>query len=239
MTPGLSGIQFFGPHFARRWSERAVRHGDTGLSRASCSFRAEPVRWSRNPRFPGLGYFYRPSVTSLFWATLDLLTVALATTLALRFRVGIPTDLHAAHTYLHDQRIMFIYIAWFGMLLVVLARSYGLYGPILSRNGLNEQRLDRAGLADRGPAAVRNALSPPRRDGVPRSRNPSGFLHNPSLPPPRRLAQDRLQPLSRGPGNPQCSHRWRRPRRPRAAQSPGIAPPPRLPLQGLRRPHRA
>ena len=87
------------------------------------------------------GVFHRPSVTSLFWATLDLLTIALATAMALHFRVGIPSDLHTAHTYLHQQRIMFLYIAWFGLLLVVLARSYGLYGPILNRNGLNEQRL--------------------------------------------------------------------------------------------------
>jgi exopolysaccharide biosynthesis polyprenyl glycosylphosphotransferase len=109
------------------------------LEQVVVSGRTRPmVSESPIPRF---GLFHRPSVTSLFWATLDLLTVALATTLALRFRVGIPSDLHAAHTYLHDQRIVFLYIAWFGILLVVLARSYGLYGPILSRNGLNEQRL--------------------------------------------------------------------------------------------------
>jgi exopolysaccharide biosynthesis polyprenyl glycosylphosphotransferase len=87
------------------------------------------------------GVLYRPSVTSLFWASLDLLTVALATALALHYRVGIPKSLQTAHTYLHDQRIMFLYIAWFGLLLVILARSYGLYGPLLGRNGLNEQRL--------------------------------------------------------------------------------------------------
>jgi exopolysaccharide biosynthesis polyprenyl glycosylphosphotransferase len=32
-------------------------------------------------------------------------------------------------------------MAWFGLLLVLLARSYGLYGPILNRSGLNEQRM--------------------------------------------------------------------------------------------------
>ncbi len=89
------------------------------------------------------GIFHRPSVTSLIWATLDLLTVAIASAIALRFRVGAPADLHSAalHLYLHTQRIIFIYIAWFGLLLVILARSYGLYGPILGRNGLNEQRM--------------------------------------------------------------------------------------------------
>jgi exopolysaccharide biosynthesis polyprenyl glycosylphosphotransferase len=84
-------------------------------------------------------------VTSLVWATLDLITVGVAAVLALRFRVTVPGDvratsllpflLHSAHT------VLLLYVGWFGLLLVILARSYGLYGPILSRNGLNEQRL--------------------------------------------------------------------------------------------------
>ncbi|MDP9052245.1 MAG: sugar transferase [Acidobacteriota bacterium] len=91
------------------------------------------------------GLLYRPSVTSLIWATLDLLTVGVAAILALRFRVAVPEDirttsllpflLHSAHT------VMLLYFVWFGVLVVVLLRSYGLYGAILSRNGLNEQRL--------------------------------------------------------------------------------------------------
>jgi exopolysaccharide biosynthesis polyprenyl glycosylphosphotransferase len=95
---------------------------------------APPVRF---------GVFHRPSVTSLFWATIDLLTVAIAAAIALRFRVGAPSDLHPAalHLYLNAQRMMFVYMAWFGLLLVLLARSYGLYGPILNRSGLNEQRM--------------------------------------------------------------------------------------------------
>jgi exopolysaccharide biosynthesis polyprenyl glycosylphosphotransferase len=97
------------------------------------------------PASERVGLLYRPSVTSLIWATLDLMTVALAAILALRFRVAVPGDvpttsmlpflLHSAHS------MLLLYFAWFGILLVVLARSYGLYGSILSRNGLNEQRL--------------------------------------------------------------------------------------------------
>jgi exopolysaccharide biosynthesis polyprenyl glycosylphosphotransferase len=109
------------------------------LEQVIVSGRSRPL--AGEAHIPRLGIFHRPSVTSLIWATLDLLTVAVATAIALRFRVGIPSDLHTAHTYLHAQRTMFLYIAWFGLLLVVLARSYGLYGPILSRNGLNEQRM--------------------------------------------------------------------------------------------------
>ena len=67
---------------------------------------------------PRVGLFHRPSVTSLIWATLDLLTVAVATAIAMRFRIGAPSNLHPAalHHYLHAQRIMFIYVAWFGLL---------------------------------------------------------------------------------------------------------------------------
>jgi exopolysaccharide biosynthesis polyprenyl glycosylphosphotransferase len=92
-----------------------------------------------------LGFFWRPSVSSLVWATLDLITVALAAVLALRFRVSVPGDVRATSTILfllHSAHpVLLIYVGWFGFLLVILARSYGLYGPILSRNGLNEQRL--------------------------------------------------------------------------------------------------
>ncbi len=92
-----------------------------------------------------LGLLYRPSVTSLIWATLDLLTVLVAAIIALRFRVDLPNDVEGTSTLpflIHSAHwVTWSYIAWFGLLLVILARSYGLYKPILSRNGLNEQRL--------------------------------------------------------------------------------------------------
>ncbi len=91
------------------------------------------------------GAFHRPSVTSLIWAALDLMTVALAAILALRFRINVPGDVRATSLplyLLHSAHpILLVYVGWFGFLLVILARSYGLYGPILNRNGLNEQRL--------------------------------------------------------------------------------------------------
>jgi exopolysaccharide biosynthesis polyprenyl glycosylphosphotransferase len=91
------------------------------------------------------GLLYRPSVASLIWAALDLLTVLVAALAALRFRVDVPSEVHATAALpflVHSAPwITWTYIAWFGLLLVILARSYGLYGPILSRNGLNEQRL--------------------------------------------------------------------------------------------------
>jgi exopolysaccharide biosynthesis polyprenyl glycosylphosphotransferase len=92
-----------------------------------------------------LGIFHRPSVSSLIWATLDLLTVAAAAMLALRFHIGVPGDVQATSVlpflFHKASSTMLLYVAWYGVLLVVLARSYGLYGSILSRNGLNEQRM--------------------------------------------------------------------------------------------------
>jgi exopolysaccharide biosynthesis polyprenyl glycosylphosphotransferase len=91
------------------------------------------------------GIFYRPSVTSLVWAALDLLTVAIATFLALKVRALIPDEIRSSSLPLllfHSSlSTLLVYVAWYGLLLIILARSYGLYGPILSRNGLNEQRL--------------------------------------------------------------------------------------------------
>ena len=92
-----------------------------------------------------VGIFHRPSVTSLIWATLDLATVAVAALLALCFRESVPGDVHVgslpAFLFHSAPRILLAYVAWYGLLVVMLARSYGLYGPIPNRSGLNEQRL--------------------------------------------------------------------------------------------------
>src|SRR6266702_4138304 len=91
------------------------------------------------------GIFHRPSVTSLIWATLDFLTVAIAAVIAFRFRATVPSDVRATSLPLFlfhsSPRILLVFVAWYGLMVVGLARSYGLYGPILSRSGLNEQRM--------------------------------------------------------------------------------------------------
>jgi exopolysaccharide biosynthesis polyprenyl glycosylphosphotransferase len=90
------------------------------------------------------GVFQRPSVTSLVWASLDALTAAVAAVMALRIRVQtpghpvfsmIPTILRNA-----DSRGL-IYLAWFSVALVMITRSFGLYGPIQNRSGLHELRM--------------------------------------------------------------------------------------------------
>ncbi|HEX3571656.1 MAG TPA: sugar transferase [Acidobacteriaceae bacterium] len=91
------------------------------------------------------GIFYRPSVSSLVWATLDLLTVAIAAVIALSFRASVPEYVHVSSVMpylLHAApKEVLAYILLYGVMVVALARSYGLYGSILNRSGLNEQRM--------------------------------------------------------------------------------------------------
>ena len=91
------------------------------------------------------GLFRRPSVTSTVWASLDMLTVVVASLLALRVRVLIPADVSTLRVVPHlihsSPSMLFFYIGWFGVCLVFFTRSYGLYGPIQNRSGLHEQRM--------------------------------------------------------------------------------------------------
>jgi exopolysaccharide biosynthesis polyprenyl glycosylphosphotransferase len=90
------------------------------------------------------GIFQRPSVASLVWATLDLMTVLVAAVIAVRIHVSIPLD-HAASQIpdilTNIPRNWVLYLIWFGIALVFVTRSYGLYGPIHNRSGLHEQRM--------------------------------------------------------------------------------------------------
>ncbi len=89
--------------------------------------------------------FRRPSVASSMRASLDMLTVAVAGLLALHFRIGTPANVPVLHVLPHLVRsspdMLFVYIAWFGVCVVFITRSYGLYGPIQNRSGLHEQRM--------------------------------------------------------------------------------------------------
>ena len=108
----------------------------TGRRRSAASGR------SHNTRF---GLFQRPSVTSLAWALADLLTASVAGFLALRFRADgtvHSAKLHLVAGIVPDSGFAFsVSFLWFAVCLVFVTRSYGLYGPIQSRSGLNEQRL--------------------------------------------------------------------------------------------------
>lgn len=89
--------------------------------------------------------FRKPSVTSLVWATLDLLTVMVAAVIAIRLRIT-AVEGHSAGSMLPNvitqtPKVALIYLGWFGLTLVFFTRSYGLYGPIQNRSGLHEQRM--------------------------------------------------------------------------------------------------
>jgi exopolysaccharide biosynthesis polyprenyl glycosylphosphotransferase len=101
---------------------------------------------AKNSARPGIfGLFGRPSVTSLAWASVDLVTVLLAGLLAMRIRDVIPKDM-ASFAMLSDlftssPPAMLVYLLWFAICVIFFMRSYGLYGPIQHRSGLHEQRM--------------------------------------------------------------------------------------------------
>jgi len=104
--------------------------------------RAARDRRTYSTRF---GLFRRPSVTSLVWASLDMMTVFVAVVLALRVHVMLPREIptfsvlpHLIHSTPH---MLFLYIGGFAACLILFTRSYGLYGPIQNRSGLHEQRM--------------------------------------------------------------------------------------------------
>jgi exopolysaccharide biosynthesis polyprenyl glycosylphosphotransferase len=92
-----------------------------------------------------VGVIGRPSVTSLVWASLDLVTVMLAGVLALRFRVPMakdtPTIAVIPDLFNSAPRALLFYLLWYSICLIFFMRSYGLYGPIQNRSGLHEQRM--------------------------------------------------------------------------------------------------
>ncbi|MGI4757225.1 MAG: sugar transferase [Janthinobacterium lividum] len=86
----------------------------------------------------------RPTVTGAAWAAIDVMTVAVASMIAVRARL----EVSAASGTLQDVSLLHAlwnsfgpYMAWFALCLVFFTRSYGLHGPIQTRSGLNEQRL--------------------------------------------------------------------------------------------------
>ena len=89
--------------------------------------------------------FQRPSVTSLVWASLDMMTVVVAAVMAQRVRMVEPLNHHPISLLpvilTTASRTSILYLLWFGLSLIFITRSYGLYGPIQSRSGLHEQRM--------------------------------------------------------------------------------------------------
>lgn len=101
------------------------------------------ARGSVVPNAPG-AVLGRTNVVGVTWGLFDFLTVLVAVVIALRSRL----DVSAATGTLQDaqlSQILFsqfgLYMAWFAVCLTFFTRSYGLYGAIQARSGLNEQRM--------------------------------------------------------------------------------------------------
>ena len=96
------------------------------------------------PWATGLGSVDRsPSRTvTLLWMAVDILTVALAATLATRFR-----EAHALRYFEGRAQLaanptsLLLYLAGFSLILILVSQAHGLYGPLQALNGLREQRL--------------------------------------------------------------------------------------------------
>ncbi len=92
-----------------------------------------------------VGLFRRPSTTGVIWAALDTLTAVVACIIALRIRVSMPAGVHNLSLLYHLMNttppMLAVYVGWFSLCLVLVTRSYGIYGPIQNRSGLHEQRM--------------------------------------------------------------------------------------------------
>ncbi|MGH9615635.1 MAG: sugar transferase [Acidobacteriaceae bacterium] len=108
-----------------------------------------PARSSENfvelrPRVGGIGPAGRsPSRTvTLLWMTVDILTIVTAAALATHFR---ETNIFSyfdnrAHLSANPSSLA-IYLAGFAVILILVSRAHGLYGPLQAFTGLREQRL--------------------------------------------------------------------------------------------------
>ncbi len=106
-----------------------------GSSRGSSSSLSESAKSS---------IFRRPSATALFSAAVDLITVIIAGTLAIRFRTDAPVRMQAyeaIHLVRSSPDVFMAYVLWFAACLIFFLRSYGLYRPIQQLSGLHELRM--------------------------------------------------------------------------------------------------
>jgi FlaA1/EpsC-like NDP-sugar epimerase len=114
------------------------------LQQVIVSARARAVR-DRRTYSTRFGLFRRPSMTSIVWASLDLVTIFIAMMLALRVRIVLPPQVHVLYVVPDlieaSPRTLFLYVGWFAACLIFFVRSYGMYGPIQNRSGLHEQRM--------------------------------------------------------------------------------------------------
>ena len=92
----------------------------------------------------GQGTLSQPSIAASAWMLLDIFTVLIASLIALRIRSDVAESsgiLYSAGLRHELLGPLGVYLAWFAACLISITHSYGLYGPIQNRSGLNEQRM--------------------------------------------------------------------------------------------------
>ncbi|MHB1935637.1 MAG: sugar transferase [Acidobacteriaceae bacterium] len=84
-----------------------------------------------------------PSRTvTLLWMALDVLTVAVAATFATHFRqTNVLSYFDSRAPLAANPSSLFLYLAGFSLILILVSRAHGLYGPLQAFSGLREQRL--------------------------------------------------------------------------------------------------
>ena len=90
------------------------------------------------------GWLQERSMSSVIWGALDLLTAFVAGLIALHVRGrGVPYPQGDLLLRLTKSApvVSLLYVLIFGLYLIFVSRSYGLYQPAQSRSGLNEMRL--------------------------------------------------------------------------------------------------
>ena len=86
----------------------------------------------------------RPAARVISWIVCDLATVSVAALISLQLRLRFFPSIPSRWTpqHLSGREATAVAVAWFACLLVLVSRSYGLYGPLTRCSGLHEQRLN-------------------------------------------------------------------------------------------------
>ncbi len=83
----------------------------------------------------------RSRAVTLLWTAVDILTVIIAAGLATHFRKVEKLSYFDHRSLAGNPTSFLIYLSGFALILILVGRAHGLYGPLQSFSGLREQRL--------------------------------------------------------------------------------------------------
>ena len=146
---------------------------------------------------------WRPSVTSLVWASLDIVTVFLAWVVAARLRLDVPSDLRLLrvlpYIFHHSPHVAPLYVGWFAVCAVFFMRSYGALHATAVQKRPARATHDGPVHVYRGPDPLRHAVCVTQSCGLAAGRvHAGGDQYIAALHPARGLAAHRVSTVSRG-----------------------------------------